>query len=32
MAVVIPMMRIGPIPAPYNTYLEISFGKTQPNG
>ncbi|MDG1862146.1 MAG: hypothetical protein P8J02_02835 [Yoonia sp.] len=31
-AVVIPMMRIGPIPAPYNTYLEINFGKTQPNG
>lgn len=32
MAVVIPMMRIGALPAPYNSYLELSFGKTHPNG
>jgi len=31
-AVVIPMMRVGTLPAPYDTYLAITFGKTQPNG
>lgn len=32
MAVVIPMMRIGALPAPCHTYLDRSFGKTHPNG
>lgn len=28
LAAVIPMMRIGPLPAPYDSYLSLSFGKT----